>query len=145
MARQGVAGNLETGKGRAVVYFVRAVTMRNIKIGVATDMRKRLTALQCGSPDTLELLGTYECADALAEEGRLHRQFKTWRMHGEWFHPGGDLLAFIKERTGWVQRMGPAPRGAGRRLTRHLAEARAAERSLTPPDFYPPSELTPSD
>jgi hypothetical protein len=54
-----------------------------IKIGVATDIAKRMKALQIGSASTLVLRWSAQGGYPL--EGHLHEAFRKKRVHGEWF------------------------------------------------------------
>lgn len=81
------------------VYFVRATTLRLIKIGRARDMGQRLSGLQVGSPDKLELMGIIRPADPEQLEADLHRRFDRHRTHGEWFSPAPALEAYIAEHA----------------------------------------------
>lgn len=56
---------------------------RRVKIGYTTDMGNRITALQMASPVRLRILTT--CPGDRALEARLHREFRKYRTHGEWF------------------------------------------------------------
>lgn len=57
-----------------------------IKIGVATDIAKRMKALQIGSSATLVLRWSAQGGYPL--ENHLHEAFRKNRMHGEWFDFG---------------------------------------------------------
>lgn len=81
---------------RREVYFVRAVTLGLIKIGVADDARARLRTLANQSPDRLAVLGVMICDRGGATEPDLHQRFARWRVHGEWFDPAPELLDFIE-------------------------------------------------
>lgn len=65
-----------------------------VKIGSATDPKKRLQSLQTGQPAALTLLwhtvGDFEYA--------LHRVFETQRVRGEWFDltPLGDAVDVVQ-------------------------------------------------
>jgi hypothetical protein len=84
------------GAGAAtLVYFVQAAKLGLIKIGVATDARRRLIALQTGSPDRLSLLGVVGADDAAAFERDLHARFRRHWTHGEWFEPAAPRLDYI--------------------------------------------------
>lgn len=54
-----------------------------IKIGVATDIAKRMKSLQIGSAATLVLRWSAQGGYPL--EGHLHEVFRKDGMHGEWF------------------------------------------------------------
>lgn len=79
------------------IYFIRGETTGLIKIGFARNPARRLTNLQIGSPDRLALLGTI--LGMMEDEFALHERFAHLRKHGEWFEPGDDLLAFIREHA----------------------------------------------
>lgn len=76
------------------VYFVRS-SNGTIKIGVSTDVMRRLASLQTANSARLTLLlimpGTEE------DEQELHRLFADERLRGEWFRPSRRLLRFIDE------------------------------------------------
>lgn len=77
---------------QGTVYFIQARTLGLIKIGHTTgSVAARLGTLQTGSPDELILLGAMPgtCDD----EAALHEQFKSCRLHGEWFRPTPEILA----------------------------------------------------
>ena len=65
------------------VYFIRALGTDLMKIGSASNVMKRLGALQTGSPHRLWLM--HICDGGLKEEGDLHRRFAQFRRNGEWF------------------------------------------------------------
>lgn len=77
------------------VYLIRAVTTGLIKIGKATDPARRLSVLQVGSPDRLEVVALIPDPLNLLER-RLHMTFAKQRSHGEWYRPCADLEALIK-------------------------------------------------
>jgi len=90
-----VRASFEEIKGKAVnrfIYFIQS-EVGPIKIGVASDVKKRLGNLRGSSPVKLELLfSTRGGSDA---EYRLHHMFRAHRLHGEWFTPHPDLLDHI--------------------------------------------------
>ena len=95
LARLGATPLKLAAEERAVVtYFVQAGPDGPIKIGITTDFDKRLRSLQTSSPLPLRILGVVpkdiedDCHVALAE----------WRVHGEWFKPVPEVLAFIDEQ-----------------------------------------------
>lgn len=65
------------------VYFIRAVGAGAIKIGVTSNVKKRLYGLRSASPGRLELLG-YVVGDTDLERD-LHGRFFDWHLRGEWF------------------------------------------------------------
>lgn len=78
-----------------MIYFIRNGDSGGIKIGVSDDPKTRLSSLQVGAENELELLCVIN-GDSNKEK-ELHQQFKTEQIRGEWFNPSERLLAFIKE------------------------------------------------
>lgn len=76
------------------VYFIQSGT--RVKIGVATNVRDRLSGLQIGSPEPLHVLAVIENA-GLSEERELHAKFARHHIRGEWFSLDGDLAAFVAD------------------------------------------------
>lgn len=91
------------------VYFLQAVTLKLIKIGVADNAEKRCRDLAMSSPDRLAVLGVMICRQFGRTEGLLHERFKRRRRHGEWFEATPDLLdyieAFATTNTGRISRL----------------------------------------
>lgn len=76
------------------VYFIRNTRSGAVKIGSATDPRKRLVGLQTGCPDTLELVGAIP--GGRVQEKAMHRMFKQFRLRGEWFRAEPTLVQEIR-------------------------------------------------
>ena len=81
---------------RGYVYFIGAVD-GPIKIGMSQDPTERLRSLQTGSPVALRLMAVVPSQEPEQLEVLLHARFGSLRMHGEWFHPGEELMEFIKQ------------------------------------------------
>lgn len=81
------------------VYFIRAVALGFIKIGVANFARKRLEEMRGMSPDDLELMGVVMCDRGGVLEKELHEKFSHLRRRNEWFDPGEELLEFIRDHA----------------------------------------------
>ncbi len=90
-AAKGSGGFTEPG----YVYFIQGADDGPIKIGFTRgDPGHRLGELQGGSPISLRLLAfTFA---SLGKEQALHECFSKHRLHGEWFTPAADLLAYIR-------------------------------------------------
>lgn len=69
------------------VYFMRRETL--IKIGYSCNLSQRANALGA------TILATIPGGPSA--EARLHERFDALRDHGEWFHPGDELIAYINE------------------------------------------------
>lgn len=81
-----------------MIYFLIGVEdgQNLVKIGYTSKpLQERIQALQCGSPCTLSVVMLLE--GGKADEIALHGRFRKYRHHGEWFHPGPELVAFVKE------------------------------------------------
>src|SRR5690554_5965022 len=97
------------------VYFVYSEAQGAIKVGYASDATTRLTKLQTGNPDRLEMYvlvrASYPC------ERLIHEAFSDDRIVGEWFRATPKLQSFSlaledewAERDMWAQLEGqPEP------------------------------------
>jgi hypothetical protein len=83
----------EHAETSGVVYFAQGEPSTPIKIGTSVNAKNRLNGLRTGSPVPLRLLAT--TPGGRRRERELHKQFASYRTHGEWFAAGPDLLAFI--------------------------------------------------
>jgi hypothetical protein len=77
------------------VYAIRNPASHAIKIGFATDPRKRFSSLGVAHSERLELLGVVPGDRQL--ESELATAFGNYRIRGEWFRPHRDVLAWVKE------------------------------------------------
>jgi hypothetical protein len=69
------------GVSSRTVYFVMCCEF--LKIGVATDVGDRISALQVGCPFPLTLLGTIR--GGVRAETALHAALRAYHARGEWF------------------------------------------------------------
>ncbi|WP_162808234.1 GIY-YIG nuclease family protein [Vibrio splendidus] len=86
------------------LYVVRCETTQYYKIGIANDVKKRISTHQTGCPLTLKLVffAESDLVDHLAREiiyleKFLHKSFQKQRVRGEWFELTYDNLADIVE------------------------------------------------
>lgn len=82
------------------VYFIFNEDSNAVKIGRATDLAKRMKALQTSSPTKLKLLKSVQVErgeDAQELERSLHKQFYEIRLTGEWFRAEIHLLEYIDQ------------------------------------------------
>ena len=77
------------------VYFLQSEQGGAIKIGYTTDIRKRIKTLQTAHPFPLKLLLAIN--GNIEDESKLHKEFKPFRLCGEWFRPDEYLLKRIGE------------------------------------------------
>lgn len=89
-------GAQKAGKRQQCTYFIQSGTGGPIKIGTTErDPNMRLQALQCGSPNKLNLLGF----SAQIGEQETHRKFEHLHIQGEWYRATPELLDYIEEKT----------------------------------------------
>lgn len=74
------------------VYFIEAAELGLVKIGYATNVKRRFAVLQTASPVELRLLNAI--ASDRAGERVIHARFAHLRRRGEWFRSSGELLEF---------------------------------------------------
>lgn len=67
------------------------------KIGVTSDMNRRMDQLRGQSPYPLEIVHYAQGHNNSAMESRLHREYAEHRVHGEWFEFGPDQIAAVIE------------------------------------------------
>lgn len=78
---------------QSVVYFIAPLRSRRVKIGVTTDLPKRLKALQAANHVALKVLHAIPGDQGL--EGQLHVRFRKYRQNNEWFAMSDEIKAFI--------------------------------------------------
>ena len=81
------------------IYIIQNTKNKNIKIGVTSNITKRLSSLQCGSDYKLEVkFLSAPVKNALKIESTIHNEFKRENTHGEWFELNIDkAISKIKE------------------------------------------------
>lgn len=55
------------------------------KIGIASDIAKRIAQMQTGNPVQLTLVGYMKCGTPALVETSLHKAYESKRASGEWF------------------------------------------------------------
>lgn len=80
-------------KKRSFVYFIAQGDL--VKIGVSTDVKKRVYALTTSNPRALRLIRRIDgCRKVEAE---MHKRFASLRVKGEWFSLSGELAEYLKQ------------------------------------------------
>ena len=79
-------------RNNGYTYIVHATGTDLYKIGSSTDVRRRISGLQSGSANLLEIVTVVEGTDV---ERILHDIFADYRRHGEWFELDNPLLVLI--------------------------------------------------
>lgn len=82
------------------VYFIEAVGLGCIKIGIASNPHSRLKELQTGCPSELRLISVIKTDAASEWERELHARFGAALHRGEWFSDTADLRDFAEA---WFQ------------------------------------------
>lgn len=78
-------------KGPGWVYFIRSGDA--IKIGFTVNVALRLSTLQSGNPNVLELLGAVR--GSVEDERRTHEMFSRLHIRGEWFREHPAILEYV--------------------------------------------------
>lgn len=83
------------------VYFIHDAASHAIKIGLAKDVERRLSILQIGNPNCLQLIAVIPGDERL--EHLLHYAFMPDRIRGEWFRDEA-LLPIARDAGDYRQR-----------------------------------------
>ncbi len=83
------------------IYFIQEENDGPIKIGICINVLKRLSGIQVGTPRLLRLLAHIPGDAAL--ERKLHKQFSSSNIRGEWFRPDEVLLNYISTLPPYTQ------------------------------------------
>jgi Rha family phage regulatory protein len=101
VATLGLAINLGMNRSNLLVsrsskkqqtYFLLDRVTGLLKIGRSVDVGARQKTIQATSSNPLDLVLTIE-KDV---EHKLHKQFKKYRLHNEWFRYEGDLKTYVE-------------------------------------------------
>jgi hypothetical protein len=111
-----------------------------VKIGVTTDLRRRLAELQTGCPFTLQVLsaGVFSCPYVVEEE--LHQRYGGYRIRngGEWFNLPQEEIRKLERELGKMpqnQTQSPSPSQASLYLHPGYAGTRGSARWAAQKDF----------
>lgn len=93
------------------LYFLEAEGTGRMKIGITGTslLPSRLRTLECHSPIPLMCHG-YVVSPTRRIEAEVHRRFRAFRLHGEWFTFSPEIKEYIRQNA--VQ---PPPGGARNR------------------------------
>lgn len=79
-----------------------------IKIGFANDVDTRIEQLQAGNPRRLRLLARIHGDSVM--EAALHRQYRAYRLVGEWFEWSNEIETFVHSCNYYGARNAGEPR-----------------------------------
>lgn len=65
------------------IYIIKAE--KHVKIGIADDIKNRLRQIQSTCPIKLEIINFWKISNVYYYENLLHKRYKQYRVHGEWF------------------------------------------------------------
>lgn len=102
-----------------ITYFIRAGD--SIKIGFASNLKRRLGGLQSSHHEPLEVLAAVSAADV--DEYQTHQRFAHLRIRGEWFRSEPELLSYIEQiNTAFGQCADPEPEPTVRPVRKSLPD-----------------------
>jgi hypothetical protein len=79
------------------VYLIKSKESQLYKIGIAINPYKRISQLETGNPEQLQILYTYKTKNYSSIEKSLHNRFSYLRKNGEWFSFDIDIeVMFLK-------------------------------------------------
>lgn len=90
------------------IYFIECGDA--IKIGYASSVERRLSAMRTGCPLPMCLLYVWPMlyehpeSEYYAKEREFHERFAALRMHGEWFRAESPLTDFIEAELSAMER-----------------------------------------
>lgn len=67
------------------------------KIGITSNLRKRVSVLQSGSPHEIVVVAANEVEDRLLWEKRLHEIFIEYHHRGEWYVLPDNIVKEVTE------------------------------------------------
>ena len=79
------------------IYFVKSGDY--VKIGLSSNIKERLTDLQTGNPEPLELLYSYPIKKhkPINIEQAHHYRFRKHHHYNEWFHLSDEIKNYIEK------------------------------------------------
>ena len=85
--------NITKIKPKQYIYVIKSHN-NLIKIGITSNLHKRITALKNMNACKLELI--YKTVGSNSLERSIHKKFEKYRSHGEWFKSYNGILEDIK-------------------------------------------------
>lgn len=95
-----MAMNTSLDRGNGYIYLVGCDESFAVKIGWSRAPKSRMKTLQCGSPVELKMLFYVKAFQQ--NEQHVHRLFKKYKSHGEWFICNREIYEFFKNYPGVV-------------------------------------------
>lgn len=85
-----------TNVKKGIVYLIKIDDREQYKIGVTTNLNKRMNQLGTKMPFELEVIAKIESDDIYKLEEQLHEKFKDKNINGEWFELKTKDIKYIK-------------------------------------------------
>lgn len=67
------------------IYLLHAAGTNRYKIGLTTDINRRIGQIGKQSPFPIKLVHSFRTDNCVKSEEELHRKYDSFRIHGEWF------------------------------------------------------------
>jgi len=83
-----------------MLYFIQAKKTGLIKIGFSTNPKDRCSILKSFNADKLRILKIIEGNSR--GEYDLHKRFRKYRHHNEWYYPNQEILDFIAKTDSYI-------------------------------------------
>ena len=83
-----------------MIYFIQAEKTGLIKIGYSNNPKERCFILKSSNADNLCILKIIEGNSR--GESELHKKFRKFRHHNEWYYPNKEILNFIAETDSYL-------------------------------------------
>lgn len=104
------------------VYIINICHTKKYKIGISSNVERRLDALQTSNPDDLSIVYKRMSKDANTVESTLHSTYSSKRIRGEWFtletQDVYDIIKYIECYNGVSQEYISTPKNNNsRKLT----------------------------
>jgi len=94
----GISNVSETAvNSKGFIYIIQADEY--VKIGIADDVKNRVKQIQSTCPIKLKVINFWKISKASYYENLLHKRYRNYRVHGEWFALPADELAFLSKAT----------------------------------------------
>lgn len=83
-----------------MIYFIQAEKTGLIKIGYSNNPKERCFILKSSNADNLCILKIIE--GNRRGESELHKKFRKFKHHNEWYYPNKEILNFIAETDSYI-------------------------------------------
>ena len=96
MRRDKIKSKRKNKKTKGLIYLIKIDDREQYKIGVTTNLEKRMDQLGTKMPFKLEIINVIKSKNIYALEKKLHNKFENENISGEWFILGKKDIEYIK-------------------------------------------------